>query len=115
MIDQVPREIALASLDKARRIRTPLATFAVRHIPPELFDGWTIRDGVRLALPGKALFDTAYVSAVHLGRARHVPELELPRHFRASELDRWVQRIRTARLRTLTQRAIDALLSRASR
>jgi predicted transcriptional regulator of viral defense system len=90
MIDQVPRQISVASLDAAKRVRTALGTYVVHHLPPELFGGWIERDGVKLARPEKALFDLAYVSAVHSGRARRIPELELPADFDRAELDRWL-------------------------
>jgi len=40
MIDQIPREVSVASLDRARRITTNIGTFAIHHLPPELFGGW---------------------------------------------------------------------------
>lgn len=115
MIDQAPREISVASLASAKRVKTALGTYAVHHLPPELFGGWTERDGVKLARPEKALFDIAYVSAVHGGRARHVPELEMPAEFDRKQLDRWLLRIDSRRLRTLTSRGLRYALTRAVR
>ena len=115
MIDQVPRDITVASLDAAKRVRTALGTYAVRHIPPELFGGWAEHDGVKLASPEKAILDLAYVSTVHLGRARHVPELDLPKGFDRRKIARWLREIPSARVRTLTARAVDAMLERAAR
>jgi len=115
MIDQVPREISLASLDEAKRVKTALGTFVVHHLPPRLFGGWEEREDVRLALPEKALFDLAYVSAVHRGRPQRVPELDLPANFRKFELDRWLSRIESPRLRTLTSRGLRYALTRATR
>lgn len=115
MIDQVPREISVASLDSAKRVTTELGTFAVHHLPPELFGGWIERDGVKLARPEKALFDLAYVSAVHTGRPRRIPELELPTTFDHDELDGWLKRIESPRLRTLTSRGLRYALKRAVR
>jgi Predicted transcriptional regulator len=115
MIDQVPREISVASLDSAKRVKTELGTYSVRHVPPALFGGWVERDGVKLARPEKAIFDLAYVSAVHDGRPRRVPELELPAGFDRVELDRWLSRIPSPRVRTLTSRGIRYALSRAIR
>lgn len=113
MIDQLPRDISVASLDSAKRVKTSLGTYAVHHLPPKLFGGWSERDGVKLATPEKALFDIAYVSAVHDGRPRRVPELELPAGFDRRELERWIARIDAPRLRTLTSRGVRYLLSRA--
>lgn len=115
MIDQVPREIGVASLDSAKRVTTELGTYAVHHLPPELFGGWFERDGVKLARPAKALFDLAYVSAVHRGRPPRIPELELPAQFDREELDQWLARIESSRLRTLTSRGLRYALNRAVR
>lgn len=115
MIDQVPREISVASLDSAKRVKTPLGVYAIHHLPPALFGGWVEHDGVKLARPEKALFDWAYVSAVHAGRPRRLPELELLQEFDRAELDRWLSRIRSPRLRTLTSRGLRYAFSRAVR
>lgn len=115
MIDQVPREISVASLDSAKRVRTELGTYAIHHLPPALFGGWMERDGVKLARPEKALFDLAYVSAVHRGRPHRIPELELPAEFDRDELDRWLTRSESPRLRTLVRRGLRYALDRAVR
>lgn len=115
MIDQVPREISVASLDAAKLVKTELGTYAIHHLPPALFGGWVEHDGVKLAQPEKALFDLAYVSAVHSGRPRRVPELELLAGFDREELDRWLSRIESPRLRTLTSRGLRYALTRAVR
>lgn len=63
--------------------------------------------------PEKALFDFAYLSA---GRSRlfaTLPELELPRGFRKSELRRWLERIPSPRSRTLTESRLGAFLGQA--
>ncbi|MGZ8761174.1 MAG: type IV toxin-antitoxin system AbiEi family antitoxin domain-containing protein [Aeromicrobium sp.] len=115
MIDQVPREISVASLDNAKRVKTEVGTYAVHHVPPALFGGWTERDGVKMARPEKALFDLAYISAVHHGRPRRIPELDLPDTFDRGEIDLWLARIESPRVRTLTFRGLRYALSRAVR
>jgi predicted transcriptional regulator of viral defense system len=115
MIDQVPREISVASLDSAKRVKTELGTYAIHHLPPMLFGGWTERDGVKLARPEKALFDLAYVSAVHGGRPRRIPELELSTEFDRDELNRWLSHVKSPRMRTLTSRGLRYALNRAVR
>jgi len=69
----------------------------------------------RVAGPGKAIFDLSYASVAHRGRARQVPELELPAGFELRLIDTWAARIETPRIRTLTRRAIEQALSRATR
>lgn len=115
MIDQVPREISVASLDSAKRVMTEVGTYAVHHLPPGLFGGWIEREGAKLARPEKALFDLAYVSAVHSGRPRRIPELDLPDDFDRGEFDRWLNRIASPRVRTLTSRGLRYALARAVR
>ena len=115
VIDQIPREISVASLDRARRIKTTLGTFTIHHLPPELFGGWEETARGRVATPEKAVFDLSYVSAVHAGRRRRVPELELATDFDRKTIDTWVARIRSRRLATMTQHGVDYVLSRAIR
>lgn len=115
MIDQLPREITVASLDRSKRVATELGTYRVSHLPPELFGGWTERDGIKLATPEKALFDIAYIGAAHGARPRRIPELELPPAFHRSETDRWLARIPSTRLRSLTSAALAYELTRAIR
>src|SRR3990172_5022138 len=99
MIDQAPREISVASLESAKRVKTALGTYAIHRLPPALFGGWDERDGVKLARPEKALFDLAYVSAVHGARPRRVPELELPAGFDRDSLAHWLSRVESPRPR----------------
>ena len=115
LIDQAPREISVASLESAKRVKTALGTYAIHRLPPALFGGWDERDGVKLARPEKALFDMAYVSAVHGARRRRVPELDLPAGFDRDVLDHWLSRVESPRLRTLTARGLRYALARAIR
>jgi predicted transcriptional regulator of viral defense system len=115
MIDQLPREISVASLAAAKRVKTALGTFAFHHMPPALFGGWDERDGVKVALPQKALFDLVYVAAAHGARQPRVPELELPAGFDRADLESWLARIASPRLRTLTARGLRHALARAVR
>jgi predicted transcriptional regulator of viral defense system len=115
MIDQIPREISVASLGRAQVIRTSLGTFSVHHLPPGLFGAWQETERGSVATPEKALFDLAYVSAVHSGRPRKVPELELPADFDRKAIDWWIERIESGRLATMTRLGIDQMLARATR
>lgn len=115
MIDQIPREVSVASLDRARRIATTIGTFAIHHLPPELFGGWQETPRGRVARPEKAIFDISYTGAAHRGMTRRIPELELPAGFDVNVLETWAARIESPRVRTLTRRAIEYAISRATR
>jgi predicted transcriptional regulator of viral defense system len=115
LIDQLPRDISVASLDRSKQVRTSVATFVVHHLPPDLFGGWVEEDGIKVASPAKALFDLCYVSAAHGARQRRIPELELPTDFDRKEIAHWLERIGSPRLRTLTSRGLEYALRRALR
>lgn len=113
VIDQIPRAITVASLDRARTIETSVGTFAVHHLPPELFGGWAETPRGLVATVEKAIFDICYTGAVHAGRPQRIPTLDLSPDFRRDELDRWLGRIGALRIRTLTRRGIADTMARA--
>ncbi len=112
-IDQIPREITVASLAKPHRVRTAIGTFAIHRLPPELFGSFEDGDGVALATPEKALFDSVYVACAGGDPTRRLPELELPASFSRKDLDAWIARLRSARLRTLVAEAVARTLAHA--
>jgi predicted transcriptional regulator of viral defense system len=115
MIEQIPRRVSVASLDRARRIVTSLGTYEIHHLAPEVFGGFrgTEETGY-LATPEKALFDTVYVRAAAGSRA-FFPELSLPSDFDGSQLKEWTGRIGSPRLRTLVSRRLREASPAASR
>lgn len=106
MIEQIPRQISVASLDRAQRITTTIGTYEIHHLAPELFGGYhgSEQRGY-LASPEKALFDSVYVRAA-AGSKAFFPELSLPEDFADGELRDWTARINGARLRTLVSRRL---------
>jgi predicted transcriptional regulator of viral defense system len=115
MIEQLPRQISVASLDRARRITTSVGTYAIHHLAPELFGGYHGSEETGyMATPEKALFDTAYVRAAAGSRA-YFPELWLPRDFDEAQIKFWSGRIKGSRLRTLISRRLREVLRQASR
>lgn len=112
-VDQIPREITVASLAKPRRIETRLATYVVHRLPPALFGGFEESGGVALATVEKALFDYFYVASAS-GRTRaRLPELDLPASFSRRQVETWLARIRSERLRTRVSAAIERALEHA--
>lgn len=115
MIEQIPREISVASLDRTRHITTTIGAYSIHHLVPELFDGYRgSQESGYLAIPEKALFDTVYVRVPRGGRV-YFPELSLPESFDEAQLEGWNERIATPRLRTLVSRGLQEALRQASR
>ncbi len=112
LIDQMPRQITVASTGRPRKIVTSRGEYVIHRIPPELFDGWSEDRGAWIARPEKALFDMAYVAAAR-GRSAFVPEMDPPSGFDARHFDAWLARVPSARLRTLTRRELGRLMTRA--
>jgi predicted transcriptional regulator of viral defense system len=114
-IEQIPRQISMASLDRARRITTTVGTFAIHHLAPELFGGFKGSEETGyLATPEKALFDIVYVRAAAGSRA-YFPEIMLPKSFEDAEAKQWAKRIESSRLRTLVNRRLADVLRGALR
>jgi len=113
MIEQIPRRISVASLDRARLIETAVGAYGIHHIAPGLFGG---HEGSQasgyLASPEKALFDAVYVRAASGSRA-FFPELSLPGDLKHRELRRWTKRIESPRLRTLVSRRLGEVVGGA--
>lgn len=110
MIEQVPRQVSVASLDRTRRVTTSLGVYAIHHLAPELFGGYEgSQERGYMATPEKALFDLVYVRAAAGSRA-YFPELSLPQGFDAARTEEWTARIGSARLRTLVSRRLGEVL-----
>jgi len=115
MIEQIPRQISVASLDRTRHLTTTIGTYSIHHLAPELFDGYRgSEESGYLATPEKALFDIVYVRAPR-GARIYFPELSLPENFDETQLEDWTHRIATPRLRTLVSRGLKEALRQASR
>lgn len=115
MIEQIPREISIASLDRTRHVKTTIGSYSIHHLAPELFDGYTgSQETGYVGTPEKALFDTVYIRAARGARV-YFPELSLPENFDETQLERWTQRIATPRQRTLVSRGLKEALRQASR
>jgi hypothetical protein len=114
MVTQIPSMIYLVSLARSDRIETRVGTYSVHHVRPELFGGFEHdpASGTKLALPEKALFDFLYLSPTRGRLFAALPELELPRGFRRSEVRAWTDRIPSQRSRSIVRRKLDVVLAR---
>jgi len=113
MIEQVPRSISLASLDRARRIPTAFGVYEVHQLVPELFRGYREEaPGVYLAGAEKALFDLVYVRSA-AGNIPHLPELTIAPDFDRQLLEQWTGQIGSTRLATIVDRRLREILAAA--
>jgi len=115
MIEQIPRGVFAASLDRAKTVETAFGRYEIHHIHPDLFGGFEGATGIRagVATPEKALFDTVYLFSTRNGRVT-MPELELPAGFDHSALKRWTDTVPSLRLRTMTANNLARLVETAA-
>lgn len=115
MIEQIPRQVFVCSLGRARTVKTTRATYAIHHLVAEVFGGHAgTSEGGYVATPEKALFDSVYLPLARRTRV-FLPELELTTGFDASELHAWTDRIRAPWLRSAVSRELNRLLTEHGR
>lgn len=113
MIEQVPRQIFVASLDRTRQVMTTVGSYSIHHLAPELFGGFDgSEEAGYVATPEKALFDVIYLRAPRGGQMV-LPELEIPEGFKEDTLAMWVSRIPRPSLRTRVSRGVARALAGA--
>lgn len=83
-ITQIPQVIYAVSLGRTRYYETPLATFSIHQITPDLFFGFDVKGTppIKIASPEKTLFDVLYLHTAKSGFFRKLPEIEIPSTFR---------------------------------
>ncbi len=114
MIEQIPGQVFVVSLDRPQTVQTPIATYSIHHVTPEVFGGFEGSEATDfIATPEEALFDTVYLQGARRRRV-YVPELELPEPFDAGVLDEWTQRIHAPWLRSKVMNGVEQLLENAS-
>ena len=114
MIEQIPRQIFVASLHQTETIDTAIGKYSIHQLAPAVFGGYTgSEEAGYVATPEKALFDTIYLRAPQGGRV-FLPELTLPKNFDDHQLNDWVDRVARPGLRTLVSRGLESTLASAS-
>jgi predicted transcriptional regulator of viral defense system len=110
LIEQVPAVVYAATLGRPRRVTTPLGVISFHRLPPELFSGFEVADdGAKIATAEKALFDVLYLAPARSRLFARLPELEVPRRFRWSELHALAKLVSSPRRRTHVERRIEEL------
>jgi len=111
VIEQIPRQISVVSLDRPRRISTSFGLYDVHRISPELFGGFEGEAEIGfVATPEKAIFDSVYIRAA-AGTTAHFPELDTGPDFNRKRVEEWTAQINSARLRTLVTTRLNELLN----
>lgn len=96
MIQQIPRVIQVVVTEQRRSVRTAVGTYEFHQIDPVLFGGYEPfgqLGNFEVATATKALFDVIYLSVRRGRRFSHLPELDLPKGFRAKALEKWIRTI----------------------
>ena len=116
LIEQVPHVVYVVSTGRSRRVETAVAVFSIHHVPPTLFGGFEYMpdSGIKLATAEKALIDLLYLSGTRSRLFRSLPELELPRGFRAAA-ERWIREVPPGRSRTMVNHRLEEVMALASR
>ncbi len=110
-IQQLPQTHFAITLGRPGEMEMPGARISLHHIKPELFGGYTYDSHVDgfVASPEKALFDLAYLSAMNRSRVGgNLPETNL-RGLRWKEVQTWVRRIQTPRVRDAVEQALATI------
>ncbi len=115
LITQIPSMIYVVSLANTKTLKTPVGTYSVHRLPPDLFGGYEERNGERLATAEKAVFDTLYLARARGRRFSHLTEIELPAGFRPEILGDWVARIKDLSVRSYVDAGITNFLEKAQR
>jgi len=111
LIQQIPRAVYVVSLGRTETIETAIGTYSVHQIAPPLFGGYDDRDGILMATPEKAVFDTLYMGRATSGKFAGMTEIDLPRGFSAQRLSSYVGLVSDAASRKRVADAVAAFLS----
>lgn len=113
MISQIPNIIYAVSVGRTKIYKTPIATVSVHHIHPSFYFGY-LENGVdgllKIASPEKALLDIFYLSQTKTRLFRTLPEVELPKNFKISVVNRMIEKISSVRTRSRVQRRFSEFI-----
>lgn len=112
VIEQIPQMVYAATTGHTRIVRTSVGTFSYHRIAPRLFGGFDwhgAHQDVLVASSEKALVDSLYLSSRKGRRFRFFPEMEIPKDFRFSEVDHWVDQIPDPLIRRHVRRRLREL------
>lgn len=110
-IQQLPQHQFAVTLGRPGEVKMTSGSVTLHRIKPELFGGYAYDakvDGF-VASPEKAVFDVAYLAAMNRSRVSgSLPETNL-KGLRWSEVQKWLRRIPTPRVRAAVEQALDTI------
>jgi predicted transcriptional regulator of viral defense system len=113
-IQQIPQTQFAVTLGRPAELEMPSGRVSLHRIRPELFGGYVYDSRVEgfVASPEKALFDLAYLSAMNRSSVSgSLPETDL-KGMRWKEVQTWLRRIPTPRVRAAVERALRSIRKR---
>ena len=112
MISQIPVITYSISAARTHSYRTPLGFFSIHHIHHSFFFGYESvgKQGMKLAIPEKALLDYLYLSPAKSKLFNSLPELELTQEFSIEKVEQMIQRIEFKGRKTLIARRFRDLI-----
>jgi len=113
MISQIPSVIYGVSLARTKRLLTPLATYSIHHITPDLFFGFEptgVKD-VKMATMEKAVFDILYFSRVKSRLFSNLTEIELPETFSRKILISYINNIKEKKMKSTLILSLKKLIN----
>ena len=112
MISQMPASVYCVSPARTRIYRTPVGDFSIHHIPGEFFSGYeTSENGVKIAVPEKALLDFLYLSPAKSRLFSALPELELPKRFSVRKAEALIKHVTSQRRRSMLHARFEKILN----
>ncbi len=95
IISQIPLIFYAVSLARTRTYTTPVGTYSIHHIHPELFFGFDIigEPAIYMAGPEKSLFDFFYFKSTKSKLFYALPEVEIPQKFDWDKMRQYTTKI----------------------
>jgi predicted transcriptional regulator of viral defense system len=116
-IQQLPQTQFAVTLGRPGEVKMAGSRIALHRIKPELFGGFAFdaRVGGYVASPEKAVFDLAYLAAMNRSQVSgSLPETDL-KGLRWKEVQAWLRRIPTPRVRAAVEQALAAIRQQHAR
>ncbi|PIR17849.1 MAG: hypothetical protein COV46_02450 [Deltaproteobacteria bacterium CG11_big_fil_rev_8_21_14_0_20_49_13] len=112
VIGQIPQVITVASTGHTKVIKTPVGTFDVHQMSPDLFAGfdWDGSGGYLLAEPEKAFVDCLYLASRKGRRFGNFPEINTER-LDQKLLKGWMRKINDKKIRSAVLNRAQKILS----